>query len=37
MLCTRYAHGIYKKFGFTEVQKPQMIIKTTKKSPYLAT
>jgi hypothetical protein len=37
MLCTRDAHSLYKKFGFTEVEEPQMMMQISEKSPYLAT
>ena len=31
MLCTRDAHGLYEKFGFTEVDSPQTMMQITKK------
>jgi len=35
MLCTRDAHGLYKKFGFTEVENPKMMMQITKQGLYL--
>jgi len=37
MLCTRDAHGLYKKFGFTEVESPQMMMQIAKPGLYLST
>ena len=34
MLCTRDAHGLYKKFGFTEVENPQVMMQITKPGLY---
>jgi len=35
MLCTRDAHGLYKKFGFTEVENPTMMMQIAKQGLYL--
>jgi len=35
MLCTRDAHGLYSKFGFTEVDSPKMMMQMTKQGIYL--
>jgi predicted N-acetyltransferase YhbS len=37
MLCTRDAHGLYNKFGFTGVEEPQMMMQMTKPGLYLTT
>ncbi|PKI14903.1 GNAT family N-acetyltransferase [Colwellia sp. 12G3] len=37
MLCTRDAHGLYKKFGFTEVDNPKMMMQISKQGLYLPT
>lgn len=36
MLATRDAHGLYKQFGFTEMDKPQTIMQRIKPFPYPA-
>lgn len=35
MLATRDAHGLYKQFGFTELDKPERIMQKLKINPYL--
>jgi GNAT superfamily N-acetyltransferase len=34
MLATRDAHGLYKQFGFTELDKPERIMQKIKLNPY---
>ncbi|MES2849990.1 MAG: GNAT family N-acetyltransferase [Bacteroidota bacterium] len=34
MLATRDAHGLYKQFGFTELDKPERIMQRLKIDPY---
>lgn len=34
MLATRDAHGLYKQFGFTELDKPERIMQRLKINPY---
>ena len=34
MLATRDAHGLYKQFGFTELDKPERIMQKLKTNPY---
>jgi GNAT superfamily N-acetyltransferase len=36
MLATRDAHGLYKQFGFTELDKPERIMQRVKENPYHA-
>lgn len=36
MLATRDAHGLYKQFGFTELDKPERIMQKVKPHPYPA-
>lgn len=34
MLATKDAHGLYKQFGFTELDKPERIMQLVKVNPY---
>lgn len=34
MLATKDAHGLYKQFGFTELDKPERILQKLKVNPY---
>lgn len=34
MLATKDAHGLYKQFGFTELDKPERILQKLKMNPY---
>ncbi|MEW6983970.1 GNAT family N-acetyltransferase [Colwelliaceae bacterium 6471] len=35
MLCTRDAHGLYRKFGFTEIDNPKMMMQINQPDLYL--
>ncbi|GLX79211.1 N-acetyltransferase [Thalassotalea insulae] len=35
MLCTRDAHGLYKKFGFTGVENPEIMMQLNKPDLYI--